>query len=79
MFLRGVYCACSCNSSVCLEWKMALVCSAVGKHYLGWVNLFSCQWYHHWSRRTALNKSVFPGRGFSPFNRHLRIDLLEGF
>lgn len=77
VFLWGVYCACSCNSSMCLEWRMALVCSAAGNQYLGWVNLFSCQWYHYWSR-TALNKGEFPGRGHCPFNPHLRIDLLGG-
>lgn len=40
MFLWGVYCACSCNSSACLEWRMALAFSAVGNQYLGWVNFF---------------------------------------
>lgn len=40
-------------SERCLEWGVALVCSAVWKWYLEWVSLFCCQWYHYWCRRKA--------------------------
>lgn len=78
MLLWAVCCACSSSNSPMkgyLGWRMVLIYSAISNQYLGWVNLFSCQWYHNRSRRTALNKGEFHCCGFCLPQPHFRIDL----